>query len=138
MEKARESPELDAATPNHPITAYIKPQARKPHDTAIPFEEYHYYAQKTREEEAAFESPQTHWKEVVLRKKNKPVQDTHLVTADFDNVDRRVNISDEEWTNASRAMRTAGWGACFFLITTDVLGPYGVGFAMGTLGWGPG
>jgi hypothetical protein len=26
----------------------------------------------------------------------------------------------------------------FYLITTDILGPYGVGFAMGTLGWGPG
>lgn len=26
----------------------------------------------------------------------------------------------------------------FFLITTDILGPYGSGFAMGTLGWGPG
>lgn len=26
----------------------------------------------------------------------------------------------------------------FYLITTDIMGPYGVGFAMGTLGWGPG
>jgi hypothetical protein len=26
----------------------------------------------------------------------------------------------------------------FFLITTDVLGPYGIAFSMGTLGWGPG
>ena len=26
----------------------------------------------------------------------------------------------------------------FYLITTDILGPYGVGYAMGTLGWGPG
>lgn len=29
-------------------------------------------------------------------------------------------------------------GAGFYLITTDILGPYGVGFAIGTLGWGPG
>lgn len=35
-------------------------------------------------------------------------------------------------------MRSASWGACFYLITTDILGPYGVGFALGTLGWGPG
>ena len=35
-------------------------------------------------------------------------------------------------------MRTASSGAAFYLITTDILGPYGVGFAMGTLGWGPG
>lgn len=26
----------------------------------------------------------------------------------------------------------------FYLITTDILGPYGSGFAMGSLGWGPG
>lgn len=50
----------------------------------------------------------------------------------------RVDISDEEWSNASRAFRTASSGACFYLITTDILGPYGVGFAMGTLGWMPG
>lgn len=29
-------------------------------------------------------------------------------------------------------------GTGFYLITTDILGPYGVGFAMGTLGWMPG
>lgn len=26
----------------------------------------------------------------------------------------------------------------FFLITTDIMGPYSTGFTMGTLGWGPG
>lgn len=35
-------------------------------------------------------------------------------------------------------MRTASWGAGFYLITTDILGPYGVWFALGTLGWVPG
>ena len=28
--------------------------------------------------------------------------------------------------------------AGFYLITTDIMGPYGVAFSMGTLGWGPG
>lgn len=50
----------------------------------------------------------------------------------------RATISDEEWTNASRAMRTATAAACFYLLTTDILGPFGVGFAMGTMGWGEG
>lgn len=50
----------------------------------------------------------------------------------------RATISDEEWTNASRALRTATAAACFYLITTDILGPYGVGFALGTMGWGQG
>ncbi|KAI1611793.1 transmembrane amino acid transporter protein-domain-containing protein [Exophiala viscosa] len=47
-------------------------------------------------------------------------------------------ITEDEWRNAARALRTASWGAGFYLITTDILGPYGVGFALGTLGWGPG
>lgn len=36
-------------------------------------------------------------------------------------------ISEAEWTNASRAVRTATGAACFYLITTDVLGPFGLG-----------
>jgi hypothetical protein len=35
-------------------------------------------------------------------------------------------VSDEEWAVASRAARTATWGAVFYLITTDILGPYSV------------
>ena len=47
-------------------------------------------------------------------------------------------ISDEEWLTASRAARTATWGAIFYLITTDILGPFSVPWAMTQLGWGPG
>ncbi|KAL6248807.1 hypothetical protein RBB50_003870 [Rhinocladiella similis] len=51
---------------------------------------------------------------------------------------RHSLVTEDEWRNAARALRTATWGAGFYLITTDILGPYGVGFALGTLGWGPG
>lgn len=51
---------------------------------------------------------------------------------------RHSLVPEEEWRQAARALRTATWGAGFYLITTDILGPYGVGFALGTLGWGPG
>ncbi|KAI9683299.1 MAG: hypothetical protein M1822_006164 [Bathelium mastoideum] len=47
-------------------------------------------------------------------------------------------ITDEEWLTASRAARTATWGAVFYLITTDILGPFSVPWAMTQLGWGPG
>ncbi|KAI9694370.1 MAG: hypothetical protein M1820_008970 [Bogoriella megaspora] len=47
-------------------------------------------------------------------------------------------ISDAEWLAASRAARTATWGAVFYLITTDILGPFSVPWAMTQLGWGPG
>lgn len=122
---------------------HIKPQARKLHDPDVTFEEYHYYALRTREEEATVPKPTTRWREIILRNKPKAevqehVGDTVISDVNFSNRAQRVDISDEEWSNASRAFRTASSGACFYLITTDILGPYGVGFAMGTLGWMPG
>ena len=36
------------------------------------------------------------------------------------------NVTDQEWVQASRAVRTATWGAVFYLITTDILGPSSV------------
>ena len=47
-------------------------------------------------------------------------------------------ITDEEWVQASRAARTATWGAGFYLITTDILGPFSTGWAFSQLGFGPG
>lgn len=35
-----------------------------------------------------------------------------------------MRVSDAEWKNASRAVRTAGWSSVFYLITTDILGPF--------------
>ena len=49
----------------------------------------------------------------------------------------RWEITDQEWVNASRAARTATWGAVFYLITTDILGPFSTGWAFSQLGWGP-
>jgi hypothetical protein len=100
------------------VSTYIKPQGRKAHDPDVRFEEYYYYAQRTREEEKTLESPHTNWREILLQKKNthdigtgQPGQH-HLTEKDFANRAHRLEISDEEWTNASRAFRTAGWGAC--------------------------
>jgi hypothetical protein len=47
-------------------------------------------------------------------------------------------VSDEEWVQASRAARTATWGAIFYLITTDILGPFGTGYSFSQMGLGPG
>lgn len=35
-----------------------------------------------------------------------------------------ANVTDDELVQASRAVRTATWGAVFYLITTDILGPF--------------
>ncbi len=97
-------------------STYIKPQARKPHDPDVTFEEYHYYALRTREDQKDLEAPKTDWKGLLLRKKKKPTEieavEPHLSSKDFSNPEHRLEISDEEWTNASRAFRTASWGAC--------------------------
>ena len=102
-------------------SSYIKPQGRKPHDPAVTFEEYHYYAQRTRAEEAGIEPPKLNWREIVLRKKtghdvgNQERPGANLTAENFTSTAHRPEISDEEWTNASRMFRTASWGACKFL-----------------------
>ncbi|OCK74730.1 oligopeptide transporter protein [Lepidopterella palustris CBS 459.81] len=146
---------IDAGAPGGPIA----PQQRLLHDPAVSFDEYHYYALRTRAEEDSAQHLETGHKtgilQIIFPPKNGPsaVSTTPpnespgndekrqgSVTADTNltRIDQRLHISNEEWTNASRALRTATWAACFYLITTDILGPFGIGFAIGTLGWGPG
>lgn len=48
---------------------------------------------------------------------------------------RTTSISDEEWMNAERAVRQASGAACFYLITTDILGPFGLAYSFATVGW---
>lgn len=36
--------------------------------------------------------------------------------------DDPLRVTDAEWRNAARALRTAGWGTIFYLVTTDILG----------------
>ncbi|OAA57266.1 Transmembrane amino acid transporter family protein [Cordyceps fumosorosea ARSEF 2679] len=45
---------------------------------------------------------------------------------------------DEEWKTAARAMRTAGWGSIFFLVTTDILGWSNTPFVFASVGYGTG
>lgn len=109
----------------------IKPQARKLHDPDVSFEEYHYYALRTREEEKSLVVAKTHWKEIVLRQKPSVAATRAPSDVNISNRENRNAISDREWTDASRAFRTASWGACFYLIVSlfrlvrDVLGRAG-------------
>lgn len=45
---------------------------------------------------------------------------------------------DEDLINARRALRTASWAAIFYLITTDILGPFNAPFAFSQVGFVPG
>ncbi|KAJ5309609.1 uncharacterized protein N7443_002070 [Penicillium atrosanguineum] len=123
----------------------LRPQHRKLHDRSVTFEEYHYYAQRTRAEEDLLTEKETGVLSIIFPSKNDSgVQpETKNVTRDastmnISSVENRRLITDEEWINASRALRTASRGAIFYLITTDILGPFGLPYAFATMGWGPG
>ncbi|KIK78020.1 hypothetical protein PAXRUDRAFT_347790 [Paxillus rubicundulus Ve08.2h10] len=49
-----------------------------------------------------------------------------------------LTVTDAEYRAASSSLRTASWGTIFYLITTDILGPYSTPFAFAQVGYGPG
>lgn len=49
-----------------------------------------------------------------------------------------LTVKEEEWKTAARAMRTAGWGTIFYLVTTDILGWSTTPFVFASVGFGPG
>lgn len=130
------------------------------HDPTVSFEEYIYYAKITREEERIANArhveaagPRTFMSTIKGRFSKGHTNDT--TTAGQDHVveygsekdgtnspngkHRNLgNVSDQEWKTASRAVRTAAWSSCFFLITTDILGPFSVPWAFAQMGYGPG
>jgi len=139
VSEVEEKPAETETAPDRSTSSCIRPQARKIHDPAVSYEEYVFYARKTREEEFHLPRPKTNWREILLRKKpaNDLAQDSvgsngpdaaekynQVPNVNLSNPSSRLEITDREWTDASRAFRTASWGACFYLITTDILGPY--------------
>ena len=126
----------------------VKPQQRLLHDPNVTFEEYHYYALRTREEEIVIDrqdpdSGKIKVMHLLFPPKSGPGVKGQVVKAPQNLADEekrrnsqyanlsnqavRAHVTDEEWKDASRALRTATWAACFYLITTDILGPFGVG-----------
>lgn len=123
--------------------AYTAPQQRKMHDSSVSFEEYNYFAQKTRVyENSAALPPRNGIVSVIFpsksgkerRDSSSPLPEKTHRNLSVPEV--RAHISDEEWINASRALRTATTSAVFYLITTDILGPFGLPYAFASMGWG--
>lgn len=54
-------------------------------------------------------------------KENTP-GDNSLTTWNGQPSANKYGISEDEWFNAQRSVRTATWGSIFYLITTDILG----------------
>lgn len=131
------------------LSSYTKPQMRLLHDPKVSFEEYHYYAQRARREELEqpIEGPTKGFLSTILPSKSgkgaqaqggdsEKRRSSHVVAANISDKNTRAHVTDEEWTNASRAARTATMGAIFYLITTDILGPFALPYAFATTGWG--
>lgn len=122
-------------------TEISRPAHTKLHDSSITFEEYMHYAAITRADDRHISTPHTDNAMSVaglkglnpFAKKREPAVETttelneKVAAAETtsSSPDRAPYvISEEEYITASRAVRTATWGAVFFLITTDILGPF--------------
>ena len=122
-EKSDESPSVVQEPQTGQTSTYIRPQARKLHDPDVNFEEYHYYANKTRQEQDGMPSPKSQWTKLLRGKKQgaDDGSDLHQPDVNLGDPQMRLTITDEEWTNASRAFRTASWGAGFYLVLRALL-----------------
>lgn len=116
----------------------IRPQHRALHDTSVTFEEYNYYAQLSRAEEDTYtdHDKERGWLSLLIPSKSDGAELKDAANINTSDKAVTATITDDEWTNASRALRTATRGAIFYLITTDILGPFGLPYAFGTMGWG--
>jgi hypothetical protein len=119
----------------------IRPQHRKLYDSNVSIEEYMYYAERTRADQNKASAMDADTKVPVLKvifppRSNRTELDKKLATLNTNIACERATISDEEWINASKAMRNATAMAIFYLLTTDVLGPFGLPYAVATTGWG--
>lgn len=119
---------------------FVRPQHRKLYDPSVTMEEYLYYAEKTRADQNAAEKLDDRkipiWKVMFPPKSNKAELDQKMAHLNTNVAAQRAAVTNEEWTNASKALRNATGMAVFYLLTTDVLGPFGLPYAVATTGWG--
>ncbi|EIW74194.1 hypothetical protein CONPUDRAFT_85946 [Coniophora puteana RWD-64-598 SS2] len=116
-----------------------------PDGTPINLETYMYWAKIRREEEKADTTagPANPWLRFFSMKKSAPTHETASESPSDEKKEKGSDtgsavISAGEYRHASGALRTASWGSVFYLITTDILGPYSAPFAFQQVGYGPG
>ncbi|KAI9758177.1 MAG: hypothetical protein M4579_003151 [Chaenotheca gracillima] len=116
------------------------------HDPNVTFEEYLHYAELTREEEKKIPSLERNIKSIFSRSSREKQEASDTSSEPSSTVEPKNDSgpgliegpTEEEWATASRAARSATWGSVFYLITTDILGPYSVPWAIAQMGYGPG
>jgi len=124
----------------------LVPATRLAWNGAVTIEEYMYWASISRHEESLLPKLKGPVAKLFTSSKSDAAADSNnqSQTSNSELKDLKaappdaVAVSDGEWHQAQRAARTAGWAAVFYLITTDVLGPYTVPWAMAQMGYGPG
>jgi len=112
-----------------------------PPSTAVEFEDYLYYAAVQRRAEDLATLPPGSETEVKTSWFNRLSEHKGPnVNLDVHDIDNAIPpTADElERENASRALRLASWSSVFYLITTDILGPFNAPFAISQTGWVPG
>jgi len=96
----------------------IRPQHRKMHDKDVTFQEYQYYAERTRAEEDSVQGTES----VGILKILFPTKSGHgaggeknSAMGNISTPERRAHISDEEWTNVRKLiafykfLKACGW-----------------------------
>lgn len=96
-------------------------------DKSVTFEEYHYWANRTRDYEKTLSTKDAgigSWFSVLIGKKPPPPAETAAEkTNEHDPTQSPVSqygITDLEYYHAQRSVRSATWGAVFYLITVSV------------------
>ena len=129
------------STAGVPEAEVNRPVGRKLHDPSVTMEEYMHYASitraDTRHEASQGANNYQIGKPSFFGKKTVPTTgaadspSASVANEKGAGMDTRASppmsafaIGDEEYVQASRAIRTATWGAVFYLITTDILGPF--------------
>jgi hypothetical protein len=140
---AHEKQDMSLCSPTPVETIALPTQPR--HNAHVTIEEYMYWAAISRHEESKLPKLKGPISNILSFGKNDAARNQSPDTlSDAPMQETKRNqpastvISDGEWQQAQSAARTAGWAAIFYLIATDVLGPYSVPWAMAQMGYGPG
>ncbi|KAJ3494588.1 hypothetical protein NLG97_g3980 [Lecanicillium saksenae] len=130
-------------------------QALTVRDPSVTFEEYFYWAKLTRSKEAEANAARLKGvgdgaidRTVETRKPSEKTSPATVQPAELgedpassredDGQAMMQRATREEWARAERGLRTTSWGAVFFLITTDIIGPMTTPWAFAQTGYGPG
>ncbi|KAG1880849.1 transmembrane amino acid transporter protein-domain-containing protein [Suillus subluteus] len=128
--------------------AYVPENHHVPDGTTPNLETYMYYAKIQRDREALSAKNDAEGGRsggLISRIFNRSQEsDSRSVASDGKNVAHSSEeggsalVTAGEYRAASGALRTATWGSVFYLITTDILGPYSTPWAFQQVGYGPG